>query len=551
MRTGYRILLSFLLILSLLTACSCSAVKETGPAANSSSAANESINMQSSSKGITIDTTKKTEKTIVDKKSCSFAIPSGNGVFTVSLPEGSAAAGKKLTVTGLQGKMENIVSPGFLLEETGKPGEHVELNTPATITYLQEEPIPEDICIVKYSEDGKSFEPVACQRIKLNGANGLYAIVDSFSPYGLGKVTKEQLKKLMENGFVWVLEASNGNGYRLTENIADAKSLDINFHIKAASTPFYGSFADNTSLFNLKLLDPDRGVHRGIFDVNVFGVSKDEKSAEIEGHKLPLAVGTQLADDNLRIRMVPEYIDMLAPLEKDDGPLAPLTKPNLIAPEVIGYRGWGVASLRLKDYVGPLMDEFKAHAGSKVMAKIPLIIRVREGVAKVYFSFGQFGRICLKGTYVGKGVKEAAAPPELKDPKKDYSPNKPANPPAPWDILKPEELLADLTQNSDGSITQTVGQGSGGFPIVFGPFDEEEEEEEEKVASLQEVLGLFEENDRMTAEAKAHSSDLPQLDDVELPDEMSEYDGEEYYDESELSPEESNAESSETDETSE
>ncbi|HWP96662.1 MAG TPA: hypothetical protein VN426_07405 [Syntrophomonadaceae bacterium] len=429
------------------------------------------------------DTGRKIEKTIKAGQHCTFAVPSGDGVFTVSFLDGSFVQDMPVTMTCMAGKIEGIVSPGFLLEQTGRPNEHVFTSLPATIIYLQKEPIPDDVSIVKYSDDRKSYTPVFCQRVKINGNYGLYSVTDSFSPVGIGRVTKEQIKAMadeqLKNGFVWVLEASEE--FRLT-NKQDAESLDVNLYMKATSRKITEDPTANPNSFEVK------GYHYGIFDMNTFAVAKEK--GEFDGQELPITVGLRYYDNNLKIRIVPEFKpvekdnDVLAPLVPDDGMLAPL-----IAPEVIGYKGWGVIHLNMEGFA--VAGEAKA----SMDVAIPVVLRIKESVARIYFTFPNIGAIQLKGRYLGKGVKEAAQAPKLQDPKTTYSPGKPEKPPISWEGLDPNELLAPLTQNSDGSIIEK-SEGAGGSTVI--EYEPDKTQTDNSVPPPEEVCSLFSELENMT-----------------------------------------------------
>ncbi len=67
--------------------------------------------------------------------------------------------------------------------------------------------------IIKYNEDGSGYSVVPTQRINIKGVNGLIAMVQSFSGYGVKTVTQEEIDKMgdetISTGLDWTLKVDD------------------------------------------------------------------------------------------------------------------------------------------------------------------------------------------------------------------------------------------------------------------------------------------------------------------------------------------------------
>src|SRR5690606_29304427 len=132
-----------------------------------------------------------------------------NSRLDISFTEGSVENERAFEVSPISSSSigkDNYA--GFYLTEKGTTG-NVEVNAPATICYMTTDEIPDDVRIVKYGEDGEEDMVVPGYRIKTKEGNGLMAFVNSFSGYGVKKVSKGQIARMADMlekyGFDWIL----------------------------------------------------------------------------------------------------------------------------------------------------------------------------------------------------------------------------------------------------------------------------------------------------------------------------------------------------------
>ena len=431
-----------------------------------------------------------------------FIIESGHGVMKVVIPEGAVDA-TKLSVSAMKGMRKGYLSAGFYLKDELDPEKHVKLKSPAQIFYWQKGPLPENSFIFRYSDDLKDMIIVPGIQIKCGEFYGLMAEVDSLSGYGVGSCTEMELvdlskiyreeqdkekKKTEGKYFIWRLEAGRDN-IRVVNPNPDVETMDICFYLRADTQ------AEKESYNNIYEL-PTR--MKGQFYINHFYVLT--KKAEFDGKEVPLVVAMNLADENLQLRLFPQFRRreittsgglVVVPLV--DKPIItpiPLGSSGLLAVKEIefdGYYIYGKASIvatRVKSFLGDCMDEIFVGQSWDV----PIYARVRGLKATVTLSYATTGTTTLKGRFFGILQSESASAPNIKEPENDYSPDKPQNlPDKPAD--NPLEGLEEISISEDGIVSQQLG---GGLCIsILPPADEGEEEKKERASSLRDFYNVW------------------------------------------------------------
>lgn len=184
-----------------------------------------------------------TEYRALAQESQVFSVACGeNARLDIFLPAGALGSDTLLDLKALEGGN----APGFSLNEKG--GKGLTLQAPAAICYVTSGELPENACIIKYSDNGKGYTPVPSQRFRRGETSGLVAFVQSFSSYGVKVVTDEELSamadELERTGFHWVLSVDDKNGFTetyeeevITETIYEA-TLDMTLVNVKAPTPY-------------------------------------------------------------------------------------------------------------------------------------------------------------------------------------------------------------------------------------------------------------------------------------------------------------------------
>ncbi len=160
-----------------------------------------------------------------------ISISDNEGRFDIVFTEGSVEKDKIFNVSPIKSipnKNEEYLSTGFYLSENGSK-DHVELKMPASICYSTDKELPANAMIVKYNEDGSEYSIIPTQRISIDGVNGLIAMVQSFSGYGVKTVTQEEIDQmgdeLVKEGFDWVLKVDD----EYTKEIPGVDAGEVNF----------------------------------------------------------------------------------------------------------------------------------------------------------------------------------------------------------------------------------------------------------------------------------------------------------------------------------
>lgn len=139
-----------------------------------------------------------------------------NARLDISLPIGVLGNDRILELIPLEGG--DFIAPGFSLNEKGEKS--LTLQAPAGICYVTSDELPENACIVKYSQDRQDTRPVPTQRFQWGKTSGIVAFVHEFSSYGVRVVSKEELSKMADEmeraGFHWKLRVDDKDGFTET-----------------------------------------------------------------------------------------------------------------------------------------------------------------------------------------------------------------------------------------------------------------------------------------------------------------------------------------------
>jgi len=156
-----KIILYSLIVIVFISGCSRATTKghDTDVPAKSTDTSNITANNSPDPGGVIARSDEElTEEVSVEAgASTEFAVFSGKGMMSVSIPQGALSNISQLNVTTLTGSSDGNLCPGFLCEDKANPGEHLMLSAPAVITYWQKEPFQEDAYIVSYSDDFKEI----------------------------------------------------------------------------------------------------------------------------------------------------------------------------------------------------------------------------------------------------------------------------------------------------------------------------------------------------------------------------------------------------------
>ncbi|MGI6085646.1 MAG: hypothetical protein ACOYIF_09400 [Acetivibrionales bacterium] len=470
-----KIILFSLFVFIFFSGCTRNAKKDYGaetPAQATNSSSNTAANTSSSNSGeeIAKGSEESTEEISVEAgASTEFAVLSGKGMMCVSIPEGALSDVSKLNVTALAGSPEGYLNPGFLCEDKAKPGEHVMLSAPAVITYWQQEPLPENSYIVRYSDDLKETYPLPSLRIETSdGLYGLMSQTDSFSAYGTFTYPQKPSEEeeieydfYTKESFIWRIEAES---HEVRANhFMQLESLDESYYIYADSRRAKEKLAN---IYNVPR------TYRGAMYINQFMIA--EEKGEFGDEEVPIAFLLKTADTDLTLTMIPKF--------KKGAPkaVAQIDGVNIVSltefepPVFDGYIGWGIANLTVQDDAA--LGAAVVEGGGWDYWEIPITVRVKGAQATVRFVDLFLGPVELKGRFFGMEKDSPAVPPQPSDPSKSYSPGKPDN--LPPKAENPLDDLEGVTQDGN-KITQPL-EGGGSVSIIY-PSAEEDEEEEKSV----------------------------------------------------------------------
>ncbi|SCG84365.1 hypothetical protein DW1_2805 [Proteiniborus sp. DW1] len=266
---------------------------------------------------------------------------------------------------------------GFYLTEKGTTGS-VEVNAPVTICYMTTDEIPEDVRIVKYGEEGEEDIVVPGYRIKTKEGNGLMAFVNSFSGYGVKKVSKGQIARMADMlekyGFDWVLDVDDH--YKIMLPDGTETMLQCRVLMENTTSPYFYSM---------------QGTYNGQAKLGLYGAK--DVGLEIEGFNLPLIFGLMYGDDNASFKLIPVFEEY----DTIGGTGVPLVS---LIPK--GYVGKGMFQLVLDglEYMGGEHESEDDEA-----EPIPFTVFTRGPIAYLNIHYYGLGYMKFQGSIVGHAKK--------------------------------------------------------------------------------------------------------------------------------------------------
>lgn len=339
--------------------------------------------------GLVLDDSQKADYTVTSKDNTLITLPCGSDAkLEVSFPMGAVDNDRQLTVTPVKsapGKDDDYLSKGFFIAEKAST-ESVVINRPASIYYITSNDIPEDVSIIKYDETGNGYKVVPTQCFEMNGCHGLITFVDSFSAYGVKKVTQQEREamydRITDSGFNWHLE------------------IDDHFRVIAEDgtdlTLIFKMFADNReSPGYLAMSGPYKGqAALGLYFMKDVG-------AELEGMEIPAVAGLVEKDDKASITLYPIL----------DPELGENALPSL---KFNDYTGKGKLLLTL-DMVGFMGLDGDDGEVIEDISEVPFSIITRGPIAYATLNYEGYGYMSFKGSIVGQARVEGEEPnpPEL------------------------------------------------------------------------------------------------------------------------------------------
>lgn len=185
------------------------------------------------------------EEHIIDSETSKvITFPCGNNArLDIAFTEGSVESERTFELSPVKASsIGNNQYAGFYLTEKGSE-ESVEIKAPASICYMTKDEIPEDMRIVKFGENGQEDIVVPGYRVKTKDGNGLIAFVNSFSGYGVKKVSKVQIERmanmLQESGFDWVLDVDDH--YKVMLPDGSETMLQLRMVMENTTSPYFYS----------------------------------------------------------------------------------------------------------------------------------------------------------------------------------------------------------------------------------------------------------------------------------------------------------------------
>jgi|GEM_PF-1339152 len=325
------------------------------------------------------DASKKVDLALKPGENQTVSLPWGdNALLEITFTDGAV---NEDTVFEITPEVDNGSGyPGFHLSEKGG-SESVRINYPASICYMTTDEIPEDLRIVKYSEAGAFDLIVPSYRVKTEKGNGLIAFVNSFSAYGVKRVTKADIEYTADAhesyGFDWVLRIDDE--YKImTPDGAEA------------------IFACKISMENTTA--PSSFTMQGLYQGEAMfatGVVQLETGEYIDGMEIPLAFAMFECDRNAQFTLLP-----VLDAKEDANPLAPI-------------------SLRHRDYAGKAMFSMKIEAlgfmgedfdgddegVNQEPEDYPVAVITRGPMAYATVDYPGLGVLTFKGSITGHGKK--------------------------------------------------------------------------------------------------------------------------------------------------
>lgn len=325
------------------------------------------------------DASKKEAITLKPGESQTLSFPWGeNALLEITFTDGAV---DEDTVFEITPEADNGSGyPGFHLN--GKDGaESVQINYPASICYMTADEIPEDLRIVKYGYDGAYDYIVPTYRVKTEKGNGLIAFVNSFSAYGVKRVTKADIE--------YTADAHESYGFDWVLNIDDAYKIMTPEGVEAI-------FACKISMENTSA--PSSFTMQGLYKGEAMlasGVVELETGEYIEGMEIPLAFAMYVCDRNAQLTLLPILDE-----HEDDNPLAPISLRHR------DYVGKAIFSMKI-EALGFMGEEFdEDHEGvNQEPDDYPVAVITRGPMAYATIDYPGLGVLTFKGSIVGHGKK--------------------------------------------------------------------------------------------------------------------------------------------------
>ncbi|HET6352033.1 MAG TPA: hypothetical protein VFG89_07890 [Coriobacteriia bacterium] len=404
MKQSIRWALGFVLIIALVALCGCSGgggssagkPSEEGPPKQGDSAATSAFELDSMA-AITREVTAEGGGGVAIK-------PTKDSIVRVNFPAKSLAKDSPVVVTPLKkAPVEGTLAAGCMV--SGPGGATLQMSGPAFVTYTVAGELPKDTAIIRYSEDGKSFEALP-STVETNGkATVVTAAVDHFSPFGLGKGSR---KNDGTSDYNWVVHVND------TYTFSDAMTQKLTVNLTATNTSgkltgnYKGTATSTTSgsMTGAKGSAKNVGSAKGSIKFYMTSYIEDPLAPVTdESQPDPLAslTGVDVPDKDKLAPLEPEDPN-LAPLEptapKDDGPPKPPGgSADLQGEGSITMGGQGTATATAKG-----VSKSAGHGSSDTLA---VTVFVSGPQVYLYCSFpDDLGRATFKGYLLGEGKKK-------------------------------------------------------------------------------------------------------------------------------------------------
>ena len=144
-----------------------------------------------------------------------LSVENGDGRFDIVFSPGSLESDSTFEAVPYKQSGQNdsgYVSSGFFLSQKGS-GEEITLKSPASICFTTDAQIPKNTMLVKYNENENTYTPIPSHRVSISGVQGLIALTEGFSGYGVKTLSQDEIDKmgddLAQKGFNWVLTSQD------------------------------------------------------------------------------------------------------------------------------------------------------------------------------------------------------------------------------------------------------------------------------------------------------------------------------------------------------
>jgi hypothetical protein len=127
-----------------------------------------------------------------------LSVENGDSRFDIVFSPGSLESDSTFEAVPYKQSGQNdsgYVSPGFFLSQKGS-GEEITLKSPASICFTTDAQIPKNTMLVKYNENENTYTPIPSHRVSINGVQGLIALTEGFSGYGVKTLSQDEIGKM-------------------------------------------------------------------------------------------------------------------------------------------------------------------------------------------------------------------------------------------------------------------------------------------------------------------------------------------------------------------